>query len=351
MRALYQIPRERRPANNGNAGLWYDKYCNTWPREREWKWSLASYKERNREVNPKLNWIKTVTQSPVGVQAELQEAYNRRLSLAKAWDAEPQVFKTDWRFVTGFGREHPVENGFAWHHTLGVPYLPGSSVKGMVRAWAEQWLDSDSEQTKDDIKRIFGPKGEGKVGSVIFFDALPSKPVTLEIDIMTPHYGPWYSDRKPPGDWYDPVPIPFLTVAANQEFIFLITPRKDTEEAAKDAETVRKWLVEALEWIGAGAKTAVGYGRMSASKTKANCQWLEQQIEELAQAHNSPHEQIWRGKTLAEQWQQLEDKEIKRQALECIKAYWKEQGLWENTRGRGAIRAKEIYEAWQQEEQ
>jgi len=41
-------------------------------------------------------------------------------------------------FVTGMGMEHPLENGFAFLDPYGVPYLPGSSVKGVVRRAAEE---------------------------------------------------------------------------------------------------------------------------------------------------------------------------------------------------------------------
>ncbi len=253
MRALYKIvSSETQPKNKGNAGLWYDKYCDEWP---EIKWSLKSYKAGNKEFHPKQNWIDKVT-GKVGNGDELTEACNRLRELAKAQGAEDvRFFSTQWRFVTGLGREHPVENGFAWHHTLGVPYLPGSSVKGMVRAWAEQWEDID----KTESNRIFGPEGAGKVGSVIFFDAIPTDPVRLEADIMTPHYAPYYSDGEAPGDWHDPTPIPFLTVAAKQPFQFAIAPRNSNNK--DDAAQAREWLKEALGWIGAGAKTAVGYGR------------------------------------------------------------------------------------------
>ena len=237
-----------------NAGLWYDKYCNQWQEVPEYgdklsHWSLGDNKQ---------DWINTVTTAPIGNGSELEEACKRRKQLARIMNAEPQLFKTDWRFVTGLGQAHPVENGFAWHHSLGVPYLPGSSVKGMVRAWAEQWEKAGENETK----RLFGPKGAGTVGSVIFFDALPVSPVRLETDIMTPHYGPWYSDGKAPGDWHDPVPISFLTIAAGQIFQFIIAPRRpDIDSDVADAKTAQAWLKDALKWIGAGAKTAAGYGR------------------------------------------------------------------------------------------
>ena len=40
--------------------------------------------------------------------------------------------------VTGVGIEHPSENGFAFFDPHGVPYLPGSSLKGALRRAAEE---------------------------------------------------------------------------------------------------------------------------------------------------------------------------------------------------------------------
>jgi len=36
-------------------------------------------------------------------------------------------------FTTGLGIEHPLENGFAFLNPYGLPYLPGSGVKGVLR--------------------------------------------------------------------------------------------------------------------------------------------------------------------------------------------------------------------------
>lgn len=41
-------------------------------------------------------------------------------------------------FMTGIGNEHPLENGFAFLNPYGLPYLPGSSIKGVLRAAAEE---------------------------------------------------------------------------------------------------------------------------------------------------------------------------------------------------------------------
>lgn len=41
-------------------------------------------------------------------------------------------------FMTGMGIDHPLENGFAFLLPYGIPYLPGSSVKGVLRTAAEE---------------------------------------------------------------------------------------------------------------------------------------------------------------------------------------------------------------------
>jgi len=101
---------------------------------------------------------------------------------------------------------------------------------------------------------------------VVFLESLPLTPVRLEADVMTPHYAPYYKDIKsvkPPADWYDPVPIPFLTVAPGQRFLFAVLPRRLSSQA--HVEDARRALAEALANLGVGAKTAVGYGRFEAT--------------------------------------------------------------------------------------
>lgn len=242
----------------GNTGLWYDKFCDKW--DDDWNKGLID--------GGKQDWIKTVLKGKIGDMAVLREIEVRRNALHSAIGGVALFFKTKGPFVTGLGRNHPVENGFAWHHTLGVPYLPGSSIKGVVRAWAASWLS----KPEDDINRIFGPRDskdqsakDHSVGSVIFLDALPIKPVQLKADIITPHYGHYYQDdegKTPPADWYSPIPVAFLAVDSNQEFVFGLMPRRpDNPDDVDDCSNANGWLVDALKNLGGGAKTAVGYGR------------------------------------------------------------------------------------------
>ncbi len=252
-RPLYQEADIAELPDGGNACLWYDKFCNQWT-------IPDSVSQVQAPELDKEGWIATVTKRPCGDREELKQYAERQQNLIRALNGQCIYMQTISPFVTGLGREHPIENGFLWHHTLGVPYLPGSSIKGMVGAWAEHW-----QGEKQKRQSILG--SQQQVGQVAFLDALPLKPVGLKADVMTPHYTDYYQKGAPPGDWISPVPIPFLVVGERTTFHFAIVPRRQSDEAREHCKTVCAWLQEALEWIGIGAKTAVGYGRFRLCKT------------------------------------------------------------------------------------
>jgi CRISPR-associated protein Cmr6 len=246
----------------GHAGLWYDKFCDQW-RHEEGRWTLTA----ESGEQPKLAWIQSITQRPVGDTGALEEAVQRLLRLVRARGGRHGVFASEGRFVTGLGRSHPVENGFAWHPTLGTPFLPGSSIKGVVRAWVEQ-------ERKEEAEALFGaPK---QVGPLCFLDAIPIKPVWLEPDVLTPHSAGWSPDA-PPGDWLSPVPVPFLTTSARMQahLLFAVVPGARARTGA--LERAFQGLTEALAWAGGGAKTSVGYGRFRHDEagTRHWSEWLE----------------------------------------------------------------------------
>ncbi len=247
--------------DNGHAGLWFDKFCNQWFVEGT-TWSMSS---RSSDTGgPKLKWINTLAGKSVGVHGQIEECAFRIVRLVESRDGICAVFTTESRFVTGLGRSHPVENGFAWHSTLGTPYLPGSSVKGMVRAWAEQ--ETHPRPNSEDLDRLLGERNSA--GRICFLDALPIKPVKLEADVMTPHYAGWSEKDDPPGDWRSPTPIPFLATAAGTSFLFGIIPLRHA--STQDLILVESWIQDALEWAGVGAKTAIGYGRLTRDEARAH---------------------------------------------------------------------------------
>ena len=268
--------RPERCPDTAHHGLWFDRFVIGY--DDNWQF------KDSKNHDPRRRWIDTVT-GPCGDRDQLSNQQLRRDQLARAIGGQTRCYSTDWHFATGLGLPHPVENGLAWHPTLGVPYLSGAAVKGMIRAYAEVWMDPPA--TPEQCQSWFGSKQHGDIpeqaGDYIYFDALPIAPPRLVCDIMTPHMGKWYEQgggSTPldkdicPGDWHDPVPIPFLVIK-QASFQFAIAPR---HAQAAETDTLLDLLDNALAWIGAGAKTAVGYGVMSRE------QGMEDSLRERVQA-------------------------------------------------------------------
>ncbi|MBU0655542.1 MAG: type III-B CRISPR module RAMP protein Cmr6, partial [Gammaproteobacteria bacterium] len=285
--------------NKGNRGLWFERFFN-------------QYKDQQQWANPKPEsaanaaWLKNHfnnnTNGVVGNNKQLAAHAQAQMQLAASLQGQSHIFKANWHFVTGMGNPHPVENGFAWHPTLGVPYLTGAAVKGLVRSYIENNLDTDNPENPDKEKLLFDWFGsdhkkpedqtyDSQAGNLIFFDALPTKPVTLGVDIMTPHMGKWYEKggtdqaagtaEAVPADWHDPVPVSFL-VAKEITLLFSFAlrqyPDADSKRPAIDLADVADVLNRALEQAGAGGKTATGYGGMQLeSDGKGNTGTFQQQ--------------------------------------------------------------------------
>lgn len=198
--------------------------------------------------------------------------------ISEGYSVVPQSLTTDWRFVSGLGMSHPFETGFVFDHTYGVPYLPGSSVKGAARSWAKmQW-------PVPEIEAIFGPEdhhkkdAEGQAvfspaqGGAIFFDAYSEKWPKLDLDIINVHYKDYYEGKTktPPADWLSPEPIYFLALAKGQSLKFVVAVKPDvSQKILKNAGVTTpnclankalKAVIGAAKELGMGGKTAVGYG-------------------------------------------------------------------------------------------
>ena len=218
---------------------------------------------------------------------------------------------TAYRLVIGMGHSSLFENGLLFHHTYGVPYIPGESLKGLARAVLlmsiyeneevkrrfeslselEEYLLKESEKFEKDertplldnleielifdadnfkvekahrvFRDIFGTLE--KRGQVIFFDAFPETFIPskhLEVDIMNVHHQSYYQSKKEPGDWEDPKPIKFLTVEEGVTFSIHIdvAPLREDFDERKAIDIVRRLLKIGLENFGLGGKKRKGYG-------------------------------------------------------------------------------------------
>ena len=281
--------------------------------------------------------------------------------------------KVVWRMVIGMSTPNPFETSITLHPQYGIPIIPGSTVKGLTRAWClltlaselciyplgfedyrkrkfetetdaegktvlkrqangklkrrttsnltpmelleelllipgsfddpetqkareekltqlkadsavqawEKLLIAQNEKLKESKKGICSLKCEevfenpkaklflkvfgltDQRGQVNFYDALPVE-WNYKVDVMTPHYGDYYMDKKdekgnpiPPADWLEPVPITFLTLNRGTKFRFDVrSSESGLVPIAKD------WLKQAVSDLGVGGKTMTGYGEI-----------------------------------------------------------------------------------------
>ncbi len=278
--------------------------------------------QRNRGRFPKL-WAKNdhaaksawrnVAALGRGDRGRIDALVERQAALAAAAGLGGQVATFDAHstapFTTGLGNEHPLENGFAFLWPYGLPYLPGSGVKRVVRQAARElaglvedarW-DVESDWTEDAIDVLFGREdsNEARRGALSFWDVLPKiKGDKLQVEVMTPHQSHYYQNGEPPHESGQPIPIYFLTVPPGSGFTFhVICDLPFLKRIAPDLAGNDRWKTllqrafeHAFEWLGFGAKTATGYGVMKVDMAAA--QVREEEARKQALEQLSPEERM-----------------------------------------------------------
>lgn len=206
---------------------------------------------------------------------------------------------------------------------FGLPYIPGSAVKGCarraalaaLREWYETGVKPDDEGNlfKDlctrfttpvemltAIARTFGwvetdwsaakadhsdfawacaptmdafltaasKLGQKQfAGSIAFIDARPNRDPGLILDVLTPHHTKYYQGELPTAtDTEEPVPVFFPAVKEQGEydhFTFPLIPLRSADESR--LTFAQEALRAGLEVFGIGAKTNTGYGCFDAS--------------------------------------------------------------------------------------
>lgn len=200
-------------------------------------------------------------------------------------------------FTTGLGNEHALENGFAFLNPYGLPYLPGSGVKGVLRKAAAElaglaparWTAA-SDWSGTYVDALFGSQDSEKArrGALSFWDVMPQ--ITgkgLTVEVVTPHQQHYYQGVEPPHDSGAPVPSFFLTVPPGADFTFHVQcDYKLLPEELRHGERwkalLREAFVHAFDWLGFGAKTAVGYGAMRYDEEREVAERRRREREEAA---------------------------------------------------------------------
>ncbi|MDP2605297.1 MAG: type III-B CRISPR module RAMP protein Cmr6 [Deltaproteobacteria bacterium] len=279
-----------------------------------WKSDWSAIKDGKQKV------LKELGALPAHVDTLMRALAARQRDVGEASGAEILPAVSTSPFATGLGWEHPNENGFAFLQPYGLPYLAGSGVKGVVRQAAQQLAKDNDESANHGwnhnvIEKLFGlepaPGSDNATrGALRFFDVIPELVGNaMNVDIMNPHYSEYYQGKSTPHDAGSPIPIFFLVVPPGSKFTFVVDcPRERTlpaELAARWRELLRAAFEHAFDWLGFGAKTAVGYGAMSlapASATKPAIPAPEPEAERKVTKEPSARPQTVASDTKQEVW-------------------------------------------------
>lgn len=248
-----------------NAGLVWDRYLDIW---QDGGFMLVDGDARRPvldrfacDVSARRKAQKPSNSHPAKL---LEVLHARQVRVVERLPGKAAIFPAslESRLALGLGTPHPTEIGFTFDRSIGVPYLPGSSVKGLCRAAARL-----AEVAPPRIEELFGPEkverdASGHIGDLVFMDAYPSALPKFEVDLINCHHPAYYGGQsRYPAETESPVPVYFLTAAPGTAWIFRLMSR-----SGKHTEQAVELLALGLSELGAGGKTAVGYGVFSGSR-------------------------------------------------------------------------------------
>ncbi|QXM05373.1 type III-B CRISPR module RAMP protein Cmr6 [Crassaminicella indica] len=228
----------------------------------------------------------------------IREEYNCiKKSLQETHDWLNFSARIDDKLIIGLGNHSIFETDITLHHIYGIPYIPGSAIKGTLRNYIIQKYFKEcincDKNCNDDCKKndkdykifteIFG--GKNTKGKVIFMDAFPVKSFKIKMDVMTPHHSNYYEKNVLPLDTDTPKPIKFLVLmkdSTDDDITFefnlgidkILANKKLSKEIESNIKNINKELCnyqivkefvkknfkEALNFNGIGAKKSIGYG-------------------------------------------------------------------------------------------
>jgi CRISPR-associated protein Cmr6 len=172
----------------------------------------------------------------------------------------------------------PLDISLAWDPVLNLPYIPASTVKGVVRAYLTMNNVTVEGLGVDDLlgkaRKSEHEAGElAHVGYIVFFDAYPvgCERTLVEPDVITPHYSE--VEGRVDETSVKPRPIVFPTIAPGTTIYFPVAVNVNLARRLKEKGKVAKLakgntVNEILEHVqralemGIGAKTSIGYGRV-----------------------------------------------------------------------------------------
>lgn len=321
---------EKSRIDKANKGLLYNSFFSAWAGSKD-QAAATVFEKVDKDQRLASLYQLLGQEGKCGDKRELGNTTAEQIDMITALGGQFKVFDTKGPFVSGTGKPHPTETGFTWHYTLGTPYLPGSGIKGLIKAWMKaeicfiqeelyrsqtyeeiKKLEAEQKDLEGSLRKWFGTatnndipddEGEpvsGKVGDYCFQDALPIEQPTLGIGVINPHQKGYYErgdsiddglkDYKAiPAEIHEPEPHHYL-ITQKTRLLFSIYPRAlftVTEQSKQDIKELFDYLGDALKWMGAGARTSNAFGRMAFDEkwTNERLQKVEAEAEKRAEEY------------------------------------------------------------------
>jgi CRISPR type III-B/RAMP module RAMP protein Cmr6 len=200
-----------------------------------------------------------------------RQRYKQWAEWASQWPCTK--LKVDGRLLLGTGLSTVHETGVLLHPVHGMPYLPGSALKGLLRAWLTQRVETaelqpeSREQMQALLLALFGQGGDEAQACAGAWEPVdawwaPDEAGPLTLEVRTPHHQAYHQGKTQHPSVFDS-PIPVNMVALRGHFL-LCSPAVGMDTAL--AKQVLDWLCEALadpvEGGLGGRAHAAGYGRL-----------------------------------------------------------------------------------------
>lgn len=297
--------------------------------------------------------LKTVANT---VSQQREQAF---VNLAKTYHVKKLKAKPIGKIIHGLGAGHVRETSLTIHPVYGIPYIPASSIKGVVRHWFIQaYCDGKEEKLPSNEKGVLVFGTQQQRGIVQFHDIFLINGLQITPDVLTVHMKDYYGKKGAATDTQSPNPVKFLTVTVSDVDIYVtgdaVHPKIGDTSALMEEVTV--WTIRALTELGIGSKTSSGYGYFTDCEDVTETQFLpqvkkakerqQQQVllerkkeEEKRLAEMTPEDRlVYQIESLTDSPQDQEISKGKlyqevlkaksKKAAQALQAYWHRIGQW-----------------------
>lgn len=216
-------------------------------------WDVGNAEKRGKEIAGHIRQVSNLPVSEAYIQAfQRWRQLHQDNEFSQLWFGQLD----NSRLMLGLGEASSIEAAITLHHTYGAPFIPGSAIKGMMRAYARD------QNVTDEVRAfMFGKDASvegdgGEAGYLIFHDAwwVPQSSATpLTPEIVTVHHAEYYKGEGAEATDFDS-PNPNNQIAARGSFLFII------EGKGSLVAWAMALLTQALQTQGIGAKSCAGYG-------------------------------------------------------------------------------------------